>query len=201
MNSKILNLGAKGLMVILILVGAILTYLVMSDGDPLAMNELEIRALGEEVAIQENKAEELGQAELNSYVLEEGTKIKNDLLLTQRQHVSTVVDYSGFLLMVISALIIVAIVVGIFVDPKKFIISIISVAGFVLLIIAIYYMVGTDPPGHLVQKEADALVAPSNLLFTAENWQIAGAAIVSMGVLLGLTVVTLVAGEVVKMFK
>ncbi len=202
MNDKIINLGSKGLMIIIIVVGVVLSGMIMSYGNPYGMNKEETDAMGLEIAKNENADKsDMTQEQLNAFIEDAGVEKKNELLHQQGEKVSTTLGFSKWVLYLAGLLIIVALVLAIIGSPKEYIVGMIGVGAFVALIAIIYSMAGTDVPESLTIAEAAKLNPGEEGLFTGGNWKIAGASMVSMMVLIVLAVVSIVGSEVYKIIK
>lgn len=202
MNDKIINLGSKGLMIIIIVVGVVLSGMIMSYGNPYGMNKEETDAMGLEIAKNENADKsDMTQEQLNAFIEDAGVEKKNELLHQQGEKVSTTLGFSKWVLYLAGMLIIVALVLAIIGSPKEYIVGMIGVGAFVALIAIIYSMAGTDVPESLTIAEAAKLNPGEEGLFTGGNWKIAGASMVSMMVLIVLAVVSIVGSEVYKIIK
>lgn len=202
MNDKIINLSSKGLMIIIIVVGVVLSGMIMSYGNPYGMNKEETDAMGLEIAKSENADQsDMTQEQLNTFIEDAGIDKKNEMLHDQGEKVSTTLGFSKWVLYLAALLIVVALVMAIVGSPKEYIVGMIGVGVFVALIAIIYSMAGTDVPESLTVAEAVKLKPGEEGLFTGGNWKIAGASMVSMMVLIVLAVVTIVGSEVYKIIK
>jgi Flp pilus assembly protein TadB len=202
MNDKIINISSKGLMLVIIVVGVVLSAMVMSYGNPGGMKKPDTDALGLEIAKNEN-ADKSGmtQQELNTFIEDAGVNKQKELLHDQGDKVSSTLNFSKWVLYLAVILIVVALVLAIVGSPKKYIVGMIGVGVFVALIAIIYSMAGTDVPESLTIAESAKLNPGEEGLFTGDNWKVAGASMVSMMVLIVLAVVTIVGSEVYKMIK
>ena len=71
MNDKIINLGSKGLMLAIIVIGVVLSIFIMSYGNPYGMNKEETDAIGLEIAKSENADKQgLTQEQIDERVLQ-----------------------------------------------------------------------------------------------------------------------------------
>lgn len=204
MNDKIINLSSKGLMIIIIVLGVVLSGVIMSYGNPYGMKKKEMDAMGLEIAKAEGadkKENGLTQQELNDYIEKKGVEERTRLLGDQEEKVATTMSFSIYLLGFTFLLIVVALVMAIIGSPKQYVVGIISAGAFVALLFIIYSMSGTDVPASLTEAEALKLNPGDEGLFTGGNWQIAGASITGMIVLIVLAVVSVVGSEVYKMIK
>ena len=202
MNDKIINLGSKGLMIIIIVVGVVLSTMIMSYGNPYGMNKEETDAMGLEIAKSENAAEsDLTQEELNTFIEDKGVDMKNQMLHEQGEKVSTTLSFSKWILILAALLIVGALIFAIIGSPKEYVVGIIGAGVFIGLIAVIYSMSGTDVPASLTLAEAEKLKPGEEGLFTGGNWKVAGASMVSMMVLIVLAVVSIVGSEVYKIIK
>ncbi len=202
MNDKIINLGSKGLMLVIIVVGVVLSAMIMSYGNPYGMTKVETDSMGLEIAKSENADKKgLTQEELNTFIEDAGVEKKNQLLHEQGDKVSTTLGFSQIILYLAAGLIVVALIIAIIGSPKQYIVGMIGVGVFIGLLAIIYSTSGTDVPEALTLAEAEKLKPGEEGLFSGGNWKIAGASIVSMMVLIVLAVVTIVGSEVYKVIK
>lgn len=202
MNDKIINLSSKGLMLVIIVVGVVLSAMIMSYGNPYGMNKEETDAMGLEIAKNENADKgDLTQEQLNTFIEDAGVDKKNQLLHEQGEKVSTTLGFSKWVLYLAALLIVVALVMAIIGSPKEYIVGIIGAGVFVGLIAVIYMMAGTDVPESLTIAEAEKLKPGEEGLFTGGNWKVAGTAMVSMMVLIALATTSIVGSEVYKIIK
>jgi hypothetical protein len=202
MNDKIINLSSKGLMIVIIVIGVVLSGLIMSYGNPYGMSKEETDAIGLEIAKSENADKQgLTQEQLNDYIEEKGIEEKNNLLGQQGEKVATTLVFSQWIMYIAALLIVAALVIAIIGSPKQYVVGIIGVGVFVGLLAIIYSMAGTDVPEVLTIAEAEKLNPGDEGLFTGGNWKIAGASMISMMVLIVLAVVTIVGSEVYKLIK
>ena len=204
MNDKIINLSSKGLMLIIIVIGVVLSIMIMSYGNPYGMKKKEMDAMGLEIAKSEGadkKEKGLTQQELNDYIEKSGVDERNKLLGEQEGKVATTMSFSIYLLGFTFLIIVVALVMAIIGSPKRYIVGIISAVVFVALLFIIYSMSGTDVPASLTEAEAEKLLPGDEPLFSEGNWQIAGWAIGS-SIFLGLSAALVAVGSsVYKMIK
>lgn len=202
MNDKIINLSSKGLMLIIIIVGVVLSITIMSYGNPYGMNAEQTNSLGLEIAKNENADKgDLTQEQLNTFIEDKGIEKKNQLLHDQGEQVSTTLTFSIVVLIIAGVLIVLALIMAIIGSPKEYIVGMIGAGAFVALIAVIYSMSGTDIPEPLTLAEAGKLKPGEEGLFVGGNWKLAGASIVSVMVLLVVAVVSIVGSEVYKIVK
>lgn len=205
-KNKIFTLIGKGIMVLLIVVGVILSYFVMSDGNPDALDARGIQALGTEIAQAEGAQNTMTQAELMSYIDEKGMEKRDELSKVLHKDVSNVLNFMwGTLYLIIFLLLIVGSIFLLMANPKKFVISLLIGVGFVGVLFAIYYGVSDTVPTVLVEKENAAVIentiSEEQRQFDTSNWRIASWAYFSTALLIISAIVILIVGEVAKLFR
>lgn len=205
-KNKLFTLIGKVLMIVLIFVGVVFSYFVMSDGNPDAFEASEIKALGSEIARAEGADKSMTQADLISYIDEKGNEKKEELSKILHKDVSTLLDFTLYVLyFVIGLLLIVGSIFSLIANPKKFVISLMIGIGFVGLMFAIYYGVSDVVPSALVEKENLAVIentiGEEERLFNVSNWRIASWAYFSTALLIISAIFILVIGEIAKLFR
>jgi hypothetical protein len=204
-SGKLFNLIAKGVMIVLIVVGVVLSYFVMLDGNPGGLSDKEIHALGTEIAKADGADKTMTQTELMNYIQSKGLEKKEEMELVLDKDVSNVIDYTKVILYIIILAVIFGMVMGLLANPKKFLISFAVGIGFVALLYIIYNGVSDAVPADLLAKE-DTAILENNLTeegrqFVPDSWRIASWAYVSTALLILTTLVVLVAGEVARIFR
>ena len=214
--NKILNLGGKALMIILIVVGAYLTFGVANLGNPNAWNIEDINSAGIEIvenADNERKAKEkdsfkatselLTQEELDKKIESEGTALRDELLKEQDDQLVTTLNFTKYLLYIAIFLIVAGAILGVVLAPKKFIVGILGMIVFAVMMYLIYTSAGGDIPGFYTAREAGiALEKPDyETAYTFDNWKMASAALTGSMVLIGIAVLGIIASSVVKLLK
>lgn len=202
MNDKIINLSSKGLMIIIIVIGVVLSGMIMNYGNPYGMGKEETDAIGLEIAKSENADKQgLTQEQLNNFIEEKGVEEKNNMLGQQGEKVSSTLYFSFVIMGLAAFLIVLALVAAIIGSPKKYMMGIVAGVGFAILLFVIYSMSGTDVPPSLVAAETEKLSPGQEGLFTGDNWKIAGWALGS-SIFLGIAAAVITAGSsVYKMIK
>lgn len=203
-NSKA-GLVGKVIMGVLILVGVVLSYFIMSDGNPDGLDEKGIQKLGTEVAKAQNAQETMNQGELLFFIQQEGMKKRDEMSLVLHKDVSNVINFTFLIGLIAGLSVVFGLVMALISNPKKFLISISTSLVFIIILIAIYYGVSDEVPTALVEKENLAIlentISEDQRQFIAPNWRIATWAFVTTGVLIFSAVLALVAGEVAKIFR
>jgi hypothetical protein len=204
-NGKLFNLIAKGVMIVLIVVGVVLSYFVMLDGNPGGMSDKEIHALGTEIAKADGADKTMTQTELMNYIQTKGIEKKEAMELVLDKDVSNVIDYTKVILYIIILAVVFGMVMALISNPKKFVVSFAVGAVFIGLLFGIYYGVSDVVPTELVAKEDAAIVenalTEEGRQYVADSWRIASWAYVSTALLILTTLVVLVAGEVARIFR
>jgi hypothetical protein len=205
-KNKIFTLISKGIMVLLIVVGVLLSYFVISDGNPDGLKDKEIKALGSEIAQEKGAQNTMTQAELMSYIDKEGLKKRDELSMALHKDVKNVLNFTFItLILIMFLLLIVGSVFSLLANPKKFVITLLVGVGFVVVLFAIYYGVSDTVPTVLVENENAAVIENSigeeQRQFVASNWRIASWAYFSTALLIISAIVILIVGEVAKLFR
>lgn len=205
-KNKIFTLIGKAVMVLLIVVGVILSYFVMSDGNPDALDARGIQALGTEIAQAEGAQNTMTQAQLMSYIDEKGMEKRDELSKVLHKDVKNVLNFTFVtLFLIMFLLLIVGSIFSLLANPKKFIITLLIGVGFVGVMFAIYYGVSDTVPTVLVEKENAAVIentiSEEQRQFVASNWRIASWAYFSTALLIISAIVILIVGEVAKLFR
>lgn len=205
-KNKIFTLIGKAVMVLLIVVGVILSYFVMSDGNPDALDARGIQALGTEIAQVKGAQNTMTQAELMSFIDEKGMEKRDELSKVLHKDVKNVLNFTFVtLFLIMFLLLIVGSIFSLLANPKKFIITLLIGVGFVGVMFAIYYGVSDTVPTVLVEKENAAVIentiSEEQRQFVASNWRIASWAYFSTALLIISAIVILIVGEVAKLFR
>jgi hypothetical protein len=205
-KNKIFTLISKGIMVLLIVVGVLLSYFVISDGNPDGLKDKEIKALGSEIAQEKGAQNTMTQAELMSYIDKEGMKKRDELSMALHKDVKNVLNFTFItLILIMFLLLIVGSVFSLLANPKKFVITLLVGVGFVVVLFAIYYGVSDTVPTVLVENENAAVIENSigeeQRQFVSSNWRIASWAYFSTALLIISAIVILIVGEVAKLFR
>jgi hypothetical protein len=205
-KNKIFTLIGKVVMVLLIVVGVTLSYFVMSDGNPDALDARGIQALGTEIAQAEGAHNKMTQADLMSYIDEKGMEKRDELSKVLHSDVKNVLNFTfATIFIILFLLLIVGSVFSLMANPKRFVITLLVGVGFVGLLFAIYYGVSDTVPTVLVEKENAAVIentiSEEQRQFVASNWRIASWAYFSTALLIISAIVILIVGEVAKLFR
>ncbi|CAG5086105.1 hypothetical protein [Parvicella tangerina] len=201
MNDKVINIGAKVVMILIIVGGVILSGIIMSYGNPKGYTDKDIYALGKEVAIKEGKNKEYDQQKLDDFITETGTKIKNDMMEEQDGHVFTAIIFTRVVLILAVVLIAVALIIGLIGEPKKYIKGLAGVVGLGILIFIIWQTSTDVLPDTLVAKNNDLLAEGKEPIYDAEGMKLAGGAITSAIVLIFIAVAAWIGSAVYKVVK
>ncbi len=202
MNDKIINIGSKALLLIIVVIGVVISGIIMSYGNPSGMDEKEINALGMEMVKEQNlDPTQYTQEQINDMVRETGKAKKDELAGEQADKVVSVTQFTLIVMGLAVFFIFLGVVLGLISSPKEYLVGIIGAVVFVALILIIYNISGADVPTTLSLAEADKLQPGQEALFTGGNWKIAGTAMMSMIILIVLAVVSIVGSEVYKIVK
>jgi hypothetical protein len=205
-KNKIFTLIGKAVMVILIVVGVILSYFVMSDGNPDGLDARGIQALGTEIAQAEGAQNKMTQADLMSYIEEKGMEKKVELSKVLHKDVKNVLNFTyASIFLILFLLLIVGSIFSLLANPKRFLITLLIGLGFVGVMFAIYYGVSDVVPTILVEKENAAVIentiSEEQRQFVSSNWRIASWASFSTALLIISAIVILIVGELAKLFR
>jgi Flp pilus assembly protein TadB len=202
MNDKIINISSKALLLIIVVVGVVISSIIMSYGNPSFMNEEEVNALGMEMVKEGNlDPSQYTQEEINDIIRETGKTKKEELAIEQGDKVVTVTNFTLIVMVIAVFLILLGVVLGLISSPKEYVVGLIGAVVFVVLIVIIYNIAGTDVPNSLSTAEAAKLQPGQEALFTGDNWKLAGTAMLSMIVLIVIAAVSIVGSEVYKIVK
>lgn len=201
MDNKIQNLVLKGITGLIILLGVLFTVWVMQGGSPSNMGDEEMDQLAIKEAIELGKDASLSQVELDTWIYTRGREIKAEREEAQFGNVSTIIDFTVWIIYLVVFAIIVSFLYMFTVDMKKAIFSLLGIVGIVAFMLIIYYSVGDSVPEELVAKESLKGLEEDKLLFTPGNWRIASAAVLSTAVLAIIALVGWIGGEVSKVFR
>ncbi|MCB9188984.1 MAG: hypothetical protein H6598_08670 [Flavobacteriales bacterium] len=201
MNDKIINISAKALMIVIIIVGVILSGIIMGYGNPKGYKDKDIYRLGKEVALKEGVNKSASQQELDAFIEETGTKIKNDMMAEQDGHVFTVINFTGWVIGLALILIAVAMVIGLIGDPKKAIKGIAGAVGLALLVYIVYTMSTDALPDYMLEKNADLAKEGKDPIYDASGMKLAGGTIVSSIILIVVAIAAWIGSAVYKIVK
>lgn len=190
MNTKTINLILKGLTALIFVVGLVLSFIVISNGDPRNINaeqlgiiewnkqyEAHKAANGDVPFASEKTPEELGEELYNA----EESKIVST--------VSTTIDFTMIVLYACVIISLLTFAYALATDFKRFMPFLIGTVAL-LVIIGISYAMASDVlPGNLAMKT------------DAKTYKLVGTGIISTFILTGLAALAWVAGEALKLFK
>jgi uncharacterized membrane protein len=201
MNEKILNISAKGVMIAIIVIGVILSWVVISYGNPQAYDDDDIYRMGKEVAITEGKNKEYDQAKLDAFIEETGTKMKQELSETQDNNVFKAITFTQIVIYIAIGLIVVALVFGVVSDPKKALLGL-GGALVVFLLVYIVWQTSTDVlPEKLEAKNADLIKEGKEAIYDGSGMKLAGGAITSTIILITIAIAAWIGSAVYKVVK
>lgn len=201
MNDKILNISAKGLMILVIVIGVILSWVVISYGNPQAYDDDDIYRMGKEVAIKEGKNKEYDQAKLDAFIETTGTELKQELSAKQDSNVFNVLVFTLWIFGITAAIVVLGSVFGVALDPKKYLLGI---AGMVVLILLVYIVWQTSTeelPAKLVAKNTDLVKEGKEAIYDGAGMKLAGGALTSTIILMVIGVVAVIGSSIYKVVK
>lgn len=203
MNNNILNIGLKSLVAILAVIGILLTVSLVQGGNPSAYDNQDIVKLGTEVAIEQGKNDQLTQAELDKFIIDEGLKIKAEREKEVQANVDTIMNFTFYLLGAVVLVLILGTLLSIAGDLKKYLIGIISTVAFLVLVYIIYVSTSSEVPIEYLTAEAKELADNPNFkpVYTPENWKMVSAAFTTTLILGGIAIAMWVLGSFMKIIK
>lgn len=201
MNDKILNISAKGLMIVIITIGAILSWIVISYGNPQSYDDDDIYRMGKEVAIKEGKNTEYDQAKLDAFIEETGTAMKQELSEKQDSNVFNVLVFTMWVFIITIGLVVLGSIFGIVLDPRKYILGIVGMIVLVLLVYVVWQTATDVLPADLVTKNADAVKEGKEPIYDGAGMKLAGGAITSTIILMVIGVLAVIGSSVYKVVK
>lgn len=201
MNEKIFNIIAKSIMLIVIIIGVVLSVIVMSYGNPKGYGDKEIYAMGKEVAISEGLDDKLGQADLDAFINKTGTDMKHELMEKQDGNVFNAIIFTRVILFVAALLILVALVVGLVNEPKKYLIGLGGIVVLAILVFVVYKMSSDVLPESLVERNNDMLKDGKPALYDEGGFKLAGGVIWSSIILIVIASITWIGSAVYKTIK
>jgi len=200
MNNKVQEYVLFGIKAVIMIVGILFTVWVMQGGDPAKMGVEEMDQLAIKEAIDLKLSESKSQVELNTWIAERGPEIMEEMKAAQYDNVSNVLDFTTWILYLIVIVVIGAFAYMFTVDVKKAALSLLGIGSILAFMLIIYYSVGNSVPEELIAKETLKGIEDKNRLFTAGNWQVASAALLSSGILIALATIGALYGFVRKIF-
>lgn len=203
MNNNILNLGLKSISAILVIVGIILTVFVVSKGNPFAYEAKDITRLGTEVAMAEGAQDKMSQSELEKFILDKGVEIKEAQEKEVQSSVSTLIDFTYYTFIIVCIVLLLGALYSIIIEPKKYIIGIVSAVVFLLVVFIIYKTASSEVPAEYILAENKSLADDPDFVkaFTPDNWKLVSAALTTTLLLLGIAISSWIVGSVMKIVK
>ncbi|MCT4582233.1 MAG: hypothetical protein N4A35_12545 [Flavobacteriales bacterium] len=203
MNNNIFNIGLKVVVAIIILIGSVMTVGIVQGGNPSAYDDQDIQKLGQEVAIEQGKSDELTQAELDRFILEEGLKIKEQREKEVQESVDSIMNFTFYLLGAVVVVLLLGTLLSVAGDFKKYLVGIISTVAFLILLYAIYASTGSEvPEAYVAMENVRAADDPAYVkMFTEGNWKMVSAAYTTSVLLIGVAILAWIAGAVMKIVK
>lgn len=198
MNDKIINLGAKGIMILLIVIGVILSYIVISYGNPQAYKDNDMYQMGREVALKEGKDKSMTQAELDNFIMTTGQAMKDELSATQDSNVFNAIMFTLIIFIVTAGVVLLGSVFGLVLDPKKYLMGVVGVIVLFILVYAVWAGSSDELPAKLVEANNNMISDGKNPIYENSGMKLAGGAIWSTVVLLVLAVIAWVGSAVYK---
>lgn len=201
MNDKILNISAKGIMILIMTIGIILSYVVISYGNPQSYDDDDIYRMGKEVAIKEGKNTEYDQAKLDAFINETGQAMKDELSATQDGNVFNVLVFTLIVFGVTAFFVVVGAIFGVALDPKKYLIGIAGMAVLVILVYVVWMSASDVLPASLEAKNAELIKEGKEASYDGAGMKLAGGAITSTIILMVIGVLTVIGSSIYKVVK
>lgn len=203
MNNNILNLGLKSLVAIIAIVGIYLTISLVQGGNPASYDNADILKLGTEIAVKQNKKDELSQAQLEKFIMDEGIKVKEEREAEVQANVNTIMNFTFYVLGAVILALVLGTILSIAGDFKKSLVGIIATVGFLVLVYIIYAVTSDVVPAQYLAAEAKELSNNPDFeaVYTPSNWKMVSAAFTTTIILGGVAILMWIAGSVMKIVK
>ncbi len=203
MNDNIVSIGLKAIVAIIAIVGVVLTIGLVRGGNPSAYDNADITKLGTEIAIEQGKDKTMTQAELERFIFDEGTRVKEEREAQVQANVNTIINFTFYVLGAVVLVLILGTVVSIAGDLKKNMVGILGVIGFSILMFVIYSTASDVVPAEYVAAEAKELANNPDYVsvYTPSNWKMVSASLTSVFILGGIAIAMWLVGSVMKIVK
>lgn len=201
MNDKVINLGAKGIMILLIVIGAILSYVVISNGNPQAYDENDMYQMGKEVALKEGKDKSLNQAELDNFIMSTGQERKNELSASQDNNVYKAIMFTIIIFGLTAVIVLFGSVFGLMLDPKKYLMGLVGIVVLFILVYAVWAGSTEELPTKLVEANTNMLNDGKRAIYDGTGMKLAGGAIWSTVILTVLAAIAWIGSAVYKVIN
>lgn len=203
MNNNTLNIGLKALVAIIAIVGIYLTVTLVQGGNPSAYDNKDIVRLGTEVAVEQNKKDELSQTQLETFIMDEGERIKKEREAEVQENVNTIMDFTLYVLGAVIFVLVLGTILSIAGDFKKYLVGIVATVGFLLLVYIIYVTTSDVVPAEYLVAEAKEIANNPEFepVYTPSNWKMVSAAFTTTIILGGFAILMWIAGSVMKIVK
>jgi hypothetical protein len=204
--NKIIGISSKAIMAVLIIVGLVMCYNVLADGNPKGWSEQDKYDQGQIIVAANGGQNELSPEALEKKINEEGKKVQETTLTRQTANVESTLGFTKWIVIFALILIAAALVLAIVLSPKKFIVAGVGVIVFGIILYVIYSGAESEVPAMLTMNEADKFTQSSDpdnfeYVYTPDNWKMAGAAVTASLFLIGTAVVGIVVSSIVKLVK
>lgn len=203
MNDNIVGMGLKAIVTIIAVVGIVLTIGLVRGGNPSAYDNADIMKLGTEIAAEQGKDKTLTQAELERFIFDEGTRVKEEREAEVQGSVNTIMNFTFYVLGAVVLVLIIGTLFSILGDFKKNMVGIIGMIGFLILLFVIYTTASNEVPAQYLAYEAKELANNPDYVsvYTPGNWKMVSAALTSTFILGGIAIAMWVVGSVLKIVK
>lgn len=203
MNNNIVNMGLKAIVAIIAIVGIVLTIGLVRGGNPSAYDDADIMKLGTEIAVEQGKDKTMTQSELERFIFDEGTRVKEEREKEVQANVNVIMNFTFYVLGAVILVLILGTVASIAGDFKKYMVGIIGMIGFLILLFVIYSTASDEIPAQYLAYEAKELANDPDYIsvYTPSNWKMVSAALTSTFVLGGIAIAMWIVGSVMKIVK
>ena len=196
-------MGLKAIVAIIAIVGIVLTIGLVRGGNPSAYDDADIMKLGTEIAVEQGKDKTMTQSELERFIFDEGTRVKEEREKEVQANVNVIMNFTFYVLGAVILVLILGTVASIAGDFKKYMVGIIGMIGFLILLFVIYSTASDEIPAQYLAYEAKELANDPDYIsvYTPSNWKMVSAALTSTFVLGGIAIAMWIVGSVMKIVK
>ncbi len=196
-------MGLKAIVTIIALVGIVLTIGLVRGGNPSAYDDADIMKLGTEIAVEQGKDKTMTQTELERFIFNEGTRVKEEREKEVQENVNLIMNFTFYVLGAVILVLILGTVASIAGDFKKNMVGILGMIGFLILLFVIYSTASNEVPEQYLAYEATELANNPDYIsvYTPGNWKMVSAALTSTFILGGIAIAMWIVGSVMKIVK
>jgi len=203
MNNNIVSMGLKAIVTIIAVVGVVLTIGLVRGGNPSAYDNADIMKLGTEIAVEQGKDKTMTQTELEGFIFDEGTRVKEEREKAVQANVNSIMNFTFYVLGAVVLVLILGTVISIAGDFKKNMVGILGMIGFLILLFVIYSATSGEVPEQYLAYEAKELANNPDYVsvYTPGNWKMVSASLTSVFILGGIAIAMWLVGSVMKIVK